>query len=423
METIEKDRYKTSRFLYILEAALEYFVSIAVGTVYLARITMHIGMSDALTGILSSFVSLGCGFQLIAIFLVNKRPVKRWVTFGHILSQVLFALLYLVPVFSLTTLQKTVIFVGLLLAAQIIHNVINSPKINWFMSLVDDEKRGVFTATKEMVSLMSGILFSYGLGTVIDYFEAKGDMRTAFVLCGIGLFVLMALHSLTLIFSREKKEVLPKVSVKENVKGLIKNKSLFKIIMVSVLWNVAHYATTSFTGTYQAKELAFSATFSTVIIMVGSLLRAAIARPMGAFADKASFRKMLSLCFIIEAIAFGINIFTRPENGRWLYFFHYALYCIGMAGINSAVINLIYDYVEYDRRTGALALQQTCAGFAGFFVTLLLSPLVALIQKSDFPLYAQQVTSIISFVVIIAEIIYVNTVIKRLRKVNKTEGK
>ncbi len=415
------DKYKTSRILYIIEAALEYFISIAVSSVYLAEITKYIGMSDALTGILSSFVSLGCGFQLIAIFLANKRPVKRWVTAGHIFSQVMFALIYFVPIFPFTTLQKTVIFVALLLLAQIVHNVINAPKINWFMSLVDDKKRGRFTASKEIVSLTSGIVFTYALGAVVDYFNAQGKIETAFILCGVGLFVLMTLHSFTLIFSKEKVEEQPKVSVKENVKGLLKNKTLFKLIMVSVFWNIANYATTSFSGTYQTKELAFTTTFASVIIMVGSFVRAVLSRPMGKYADKTSFRRMLSLCFILEAFAFGINIFTTPANGEWVFFLYYILHAAGMAGINSSVINLIYDYVERDQRTSALALQQTFAGFAGFFITLLLSPLVSLLQGwqqgGRFPLYAQQVLSIFSFAIVLAEILYINTVIKRLKKV------
>ena len=94
--------------MYIFEAALEYFISIAVGTVYLARITTYIGMSDSLTGILSSFVSLGCGFQLVAIFVSKKKPVKTWVTTFHIVSQSMFAALYIVPVLKLSIKAKTV---------------------------------------------------------------------------------------------------------------------------------------------------------------------------------------------------------------------------------------------------------------------------------------------------------------------------
>ena len=67
MEDLEK--YKTSRFLYILEAAFEYFISLLVGGAYLAKVTSAIGISDSITGVLNSFVSLGFCFQLFAIFL------------------------------------------------------------------------------------------------------------------------------------------------------------------------------------------------------------------------------------------------------------------------------------------------------------------------------------------------------------------
>ena len=425
-----KDPYRFSRAMYIVEAMLEYFISIAVGTVYLARITAYIGIPDSLTGILSSFVSLGCGFQLVAIFLANKRPVKRWVTALHMVSQALFALIYFVPGCKLSTTAKTVIFVLLLLCAQILHNIINSPKINWYMSLVDNGKRGRFTANKEIVSLLGGIVFSFGLGYLIDYYTDSGNLSKAFVICGIGLFVLMLLHSLTLLFSKEKPtQETEKTSVGQSVKALLKNKTLFKVILVSVLWSVANFATLSFSGSYQAKELAFSTTFSSVLIMAGSLIRALFSRPMGKFADKHSFFKSLFVCFSIAGVGFAINIFTVPSNGKIFYVVYYILYCIGMAGINSATINLIYDYVDYDKRTSALALKHTCAGFAGFFTTLALSPLLSHIQKNGnsflgIPLYAQQLLSAFSFVVIVALLVYMFAVVRKIPRTDpsKTES-
>ena len=419
----KKDVYKFSRLMYIIEAALEYFVSLAVGTVYLAKLAEYIGLSDSLTGILSSFVSLGCGFQLIAIFLANKRPVKRWVTLLHTVSQALFAMIYLIPVFTFTQTEKTVLFIGSLLVAHIIHNAINPPKINWYMSLVDNDKRGRFTANKEIVSLISGMAFSYGLGAIMDHFEALGDIRTAFIICGIGVFGLTVLHSITLLVSQEKPVRVEerRESVGASLKNLFKNKDLFKIILISVIWNVANYATTPFMGTYQTKELAFTMTFATVIAMVGSLLRALFSQPMGKFADKYSFSKMLIVCFSIAAVAYGVNIFTVPSNGKIFYFIHYALHCIAMAGINSATINLIYDYVEPNQRTQALALNQTLAGFTGFFVTLIMSPLVAFIQNNGncifgLSVYAQQVMSIFSFIVVLLIIVYMLVVVSKIKR-------
>ncbi len=419
---MDKDIYKTSRFLYILEATFEYFISLLVTGAYLAKVTSAIGMSDTLTGILTSFVSLGFGFQVIAIFLANKRPVKRWVTILHSLNQLFFATIYLVPFIKLTQAQKAVIFIVFLLLGHIINNMVNSPKIDWFMSLVDDKKRGSFTASKEMVSLIGGMVFSFAMGTVIDRFEAVGDLNGAFIVCGISVLVLMLMHSATLIFSKEKvSEEQKKIPIKQLLSELIKDKNLFKVILISVLWNVVNYSATPFYGSYQIKELGFSMTFVSILSALYAIVRSIFSKPMGKFADKYSFAKMLNICFIIMFVGFAVNVFTVPKNGKVLYTIYEVLYAIAMAGINSATINLIYDYVDKEKRIGALALNSTFAGFAGFFTTLIVSPLVSYIQNNGnvflgLNVYAQQVLSVIAVIGLVGLIVYLNTVVKKIKK-------
>ena len=421
-----KDIYKKSRVLYILEATFEYFISLLVTGAYLAKITDSLGMSDTLTGILTSFVSLGCGFQMIAIFLANKRPVKHWVTILHSINQLAFALIYLVPFVNLSQTAKVVLFIAFLLIGHIINNIVNSPKINWFMSLVDDNKRGSFTASKEMVSLIGGMGFSFAMGAVIDHFEAIGNLNAAFIVCGFSVFALMLLHSATMIFSKEKAVTeQEKVPTKQLLGELIRDKNLLKVTMISVLWSVVSCSATPFYGSYQVKELAFSMTFISVLSAAYAIVRTVFSKAMGKFADKYSFASMLNICFIIMLAAFGINMFTVPENGKVFYTVYYMLNAIGMAGINSAVINLIYDYVEKEKRIGALALKSTFAGFAGFFTTLIVSPLVSHIQNNGnqflgLHVYAQQVVSAIAVVLLIVLLLYLNLVVKKIGKI-KTE--
>lgn len=429
----QPDIYRSSRIFYIIEASLEYFISLLVSSTYLAKLTSAIGFSDSLTGILSSFVSLGCGFQLVALFLANKRPVKRWVTILHTLNQLFFALVYVVPFINIPQSVKIAAFIILLLAGHALNNVVNSPKINWFMGLVDDRKRGGFTAKKEIVSLIGGVVFSFAIGQVIDRFEAVGDVKSAFIFCGVGIFILAVLHSLTLIFSKEKQvERIEKIPTKKMLVDLGKDKRLIKIILVSVLWNIAAYATTPFYGTYQVKELGFSMTFVAVLSAAYAVVRSCASLPLGKFADKFSFTKMLNICFVVQAVAFFINMFTAPSNGNILYTIYYALYAIAMAGINSGAINLVYDYVDKEKRVGALALKSTLSGFAGFFTTLLVSLLVKYIQGNGnvflgMNVYAQQVTSALGFVLVLVILLYLNTVVRKMNKkhgdsVTKNEG-
>ena len=420
METKLRDEYKTSRILYIIEAALEYFVAIAVGSVYLAKITSAIGLPDNITGILTAFGSLGCGFQIIALFLAHKKPVKRWVTVFHVISQLLFSAMYFVPLLPISREWQIAILVASLLLAQILHNAINSPKINWYMSLVDEDKRGRFTANKEIVSLLGGMAFSYLLGSLMSNFDGE-KANTGFVICGVIILFLTGLHTLTLVFAKEKPSgEIKKINLKE-ILSLFKDKTILKVVLVFVLWNVGSYITTSYMGAYQVNDLGCDTAFASVIIIVGSTARAIVSRPIGRFADKFSFCKMLYICFGIEFLAFVSAVFITPSNGSYMYFVYYILYSVGCAGVNSAIINLIYDYVDTDKRTGALALVNTAAGFAGFFATLAVSPLVDYIQGKGniifgMEMHAQQLLALASAVFVVGILIYLLLVISKLKK-------
>lgn len=423
-EPSKKDPYATSRFLYIIEAALEHFISVVVAGAYLATLTSYIGISDSLTGIISSFATFACAFQLIAIFLANKRPVKRWVVGLHTTSNIFYIFIYVVPFLPVSQAVKSIIFIISILSAHAIHQVVKTPKINWFMELVDDKKRGKFTANKEIVSLIGGMIFSYTVGAVSDYFKDNGNILGAFIFTGIGILVIAVGHILSLVFSKEKpQEVVTNMPTKQVLFELIKDKTLFKVILVSVLYNIAMCATTPFFGTYKIKELGISLTFISLMGAFGSISRVLVSRPMGRFADKFSFAKLLNICFTIMTIAIVMTIFARPGNGKVIFTIYTVLHGIAMGGINSASVNLIYDYVDRDKRTSALALKNTLAGFAGFFTTLAVSPLVAFIQSNGnkflgLNVYAQQVTSCISMILLIVLVVYINLVVKKLKLTN-----
>ncbi|MBP3333477.1 MAG: MFS transporter [Clostridia bacterium] len=425
----DKDPYSFSRVLYIIEAALEYFISILFADSYLAKITTAIGMSDSLIGVLSAFVSLGCGMQIIAIFLTGRDSVKRLVCAGTIVTNISFMLVYMTPFFPVENGTRSMILLVILLLAHLIKNIVHSPKMNWFMSLVDDAKRGVFTANKEIISLIGGMVFTLGMGALIDMFELAGNLNGAFIACAITVFVLSVLHMLTPIFSKEKKASEKKTEENEKgkklpLKELFSNKNLLKVIIFSILWHIAHYATTPFYGAYKNNVLGFSMLFNSVLSIAYSIIRALCSRPLGRFADKKSFATMLIICFAIISLAFGINVFTVPENGFFMFTLYYVLFAVAMAGINSGTVNLVYDYVPHNQRVAALALQNSIAGIIGFLTTTVVSLLVDHIQANGntflgMKVYAPQVVSAIGFAVAIITELYLVFVIRKIKRVKE----
>ena len=416
----EIDIYKKSRVLYIISAALEYFISILTGTAYLAKVAGSIGISDGTIGVLSSFVALGCAFQIVSLAMRTDKPVKRMVTLINLANQLCFTLLYVIPVVDLPKNVKTFIFVFLLLLGNVLLNIPFSPKVTWSRTLIADEKRGVFSATCEMTSLISGMIFTTVAGRVIDTFEEMGNQKGAFIVCAITLLVLTVSHALCLLFMKESKREATNdsTSIKERLKAAITDRSTLTLIPVFVLWNMALYATVPFIGTYQLNELSLSMTAISLISVAYAVVRSIVSVPLGILGDKHSFINSISLSLIAMTVGLSIN----SLGGRISFITFYVLYAITMAGMNSGIMNLIFDYVPYEKRTGAIAILYTIGGITGFLSTLAVKPLVDNVQSNGNTFLfiesvcAQQILSVLSAILTLATLIYVNTAVKKLTK-------
>ncbi len=407
---------KKGKIMYIFEAMLEYLISILVAGSFLATLTKELGFSDSLTGILSSVISLGCLFQLLSIALRRKR-VKGIVITLSIINQLLFMILYIIPFFDLPKTAKIALFTCSVFLAYLIYNFAHPKKINWLMSLVDDSDRGNFTANKEIVSLIAGMVFSYACGAITDSFAENGNIKTAFIIMAAVMFLLMALHTLSMVLTVEKE--LPQGnsrSLRENIKDILKNKNILKVTAVFVIYYIGNYACIPFYGTYQINELGFSLKFVSILTIFSSVVRILVSKFWGRYADKKSFANMIEKCFLVLGISYICVIFAVPSNGKIMFILYYAFHGCAMGGINSALTNMIFDYVPYEKRSDSLAVCQAAAGTVGFITTLIVSPLISLIQSSNnsifgINVYAQQAVSVIGLIFTVIALLFVRKLI------------
>lgn len=408
---MQKVKYNKNQIMYIIEATLEYFISILVCGSYLATLTSYLGFSDGLTGVLSSIISLGGLFQLISMF-IRRRKMKTFVVVFSIINQLLFLCLYIVPFFSVPSQVKTVLFVVIIVGAYFVYNITHPKKVNWMMSLVDDGIRGRFTANKEIVSLITGMIFTFVSGNIIDYFKAKNEIKTAFIICGATIFVLIVGHTLSMLFTSEAEEITAKKQkLFLQIGDTFKNKDIQKITLLFVLWYITKGVSEPFNSVYMVKELGFSLTFISVISILQSIIRVLCSRALGAYADKYSFAKMLRICFIFSLLGFIAASVAVPSNGKITFIIHFITHGVALAGINSALINLIFDYVPHEKRADSLAVTQSLSGLAGFLTTSAAGALVTYIQQNGnilfgFPIYAQQVLNGISCVGVVGILLF-----------------
>ena len=197
------DASNRSRMGYIIEAALEYFITLLVSGAFLTTLLLQNGIPDSLTGMISAVGSLAGLVQIFAIFLARIRKVKGVVTLIMLLNQLIFSSLYLIPFIDIPSNVKTIIFVVFLLGSHLLTNLVAPSKTNWLTSLIDRNKLGIFTAKKEIVSLIGGMVFSLLMGRMVDHYKAIGEELTAFILCGITIFVLCILHTVTMLIIKK----------------------------------------------------------------------------------------------------------------------------------------------------------------------------------------------------------------------------
>jgi MFS family permease len=332
--------------------------------------------------------------------------------------------MYLFPIFNFSPKLKAVMLVALLISGHLISKAVFPSKTAMFMESVSFDKRGSFTAVKEMISLVGGIVISLGMGRIADVFRSQDGLPTReyYVICSIALLLMALIHTVSVASATEKpKKEIERVAFKDTVKRISKNKNFVKVIAVGLIWNVASALSVSFFASYLREELAFSFTVIAFISTVGSVARIIVSPLMGKLADKYSFATSMTVAFSIAGFGFLAVVFTTPKT-RWLYLAYTCLNGFAMAGINSGLINCIYDYMPGEDRATALGVKNALGGILAFFTALISGSVMSAIQKRGglkilgMNLYAQQVLAFLSLVAVIILIVYMRLVIAPLQR-------
>lgn len=420
MEKYNSLEYKRSRGAYMVECTIQYFISLLVTDTFLAKLLTSIGISDALTGIISSFISMAFVIQLMSIFLIKiKISTKKLVIIFDTISIFFFMTLYLVPFMPLNRQQKSVFVIISVIAAYAGNYLISSITFKWANSYVDPAKRASYSASKEIFSLISGILFSLVIGYIIDKYESLGNVNGGFLFISIVILILNICNFISYILietCNDSWRYKENQKSSEVIKNTIGNKNFRNVIILSIMWQVAGGFTVGFMGVFKTKDLMMSVFSVQVINMIANFLRVAVSKPFGKYSDKYSFAKGFKLGLYFAAAAFLINVFTTNST-RFLIVLYTVLYNCSLAGTNQNSFNITYSYIEEEYITQAMAIKNSISGICGFIASVFAGRLLSFIQAEGnrfwgIKVYGQQVLSAISLVIIIAAIIFTGKVIE-----------
>ena len=309
--------YKRSRMAYRFECTFEYFIAILVGDAFLAKLLTDMGFSDAETGIISSLITLAFLFQLVSIFVVRKiTNTKLFAILFHTASQIFFMSLYLLPFAPFAAEFKKPLVVICIIAAYFGNYMVSTLIFRWGNSFVNPKKRAGFTAGKEIISLLSGMVVSFGAGYVMQVFEENGNLKGGFIFAAVAILIFCISDLIMLLLI--KNDVKPKTakgegsSMKDIIANTLFNRNFLSVVVLMVLWDSSRYIVIGFLGTY--RNALFTLGVVQIISVAGQLARAIFSKPLGKYTEKRTFAKGIELGLIIAAVAMFVNIFTTPQT-------------------------------------------------------------------------------------------------------------
>ena len=374
MKDYNSIEYKRSRKAYMAQCTFEYFVSLLVADAFLAKLLTSIGISDALVGIISSFITLAFVFQLLSVFLVRARvSTKKLVVSLDTISIFFFMFIYLIPFLPVDKLTKTVLVIISVLVAYIAKYLILSLCFKWANAYVEPTRRADYSATKEMISLFTGMIFTAITGYIIDRYEGIGNLNGGFLFIAVSIFILNICNfiSLMLIKKEDKSEHQgDRETLCVIIKNTLGNRNFVNIIIMTTLWDIARYFTIGFLGVFKTNDLMMSVLLIQVINICANFIRMLVSKPIGHYSDKNSYAKGMKLGMWLAAGAFFVNIFTT-KNTWYLIIIYTILYNCAFAGTNQNSFNITYSYVDSKYITQAMAFKNSIGGICGFLASVL----------------------------------------------------
>jgi len=413
--------YKRSRAAYIGQETCNYFIQLLLGDAYLAVLLSNIGLSDAVIGIISSLVSFAFLFQLLSIVMMaHLKNTKRSVLFLDTLSNFIFLSLYLIPFLKANREVKTVIVIVCILLGYLCKYLIQSLIFRWGNSYVAPNKRGEFSALKEVISLISSIAFMLIVGYVIDYYESIQRIRGGFLFIAATMLIINLSNFVSILFIKnesDNKVAEEKRPLRDVLQNTLRNRNFVNVIIMSVLYQFGIYIYSGFMGTYKTSDLLLSVGMIQIINMAGSFCRMIFSKPFGKYSDRTSFSKGYGLALVLVVISNLFFVFCTPKIW-WFIIPGTILFNISLAGSNSNNYNIVYSYVKTEYLVQAMAIKQSITGVMGFAASLIGGIILQKIQQNGntfmgVSIYGQQVLSAISLVFILGAILFNKFVIEK----------
>ncbi len=441
--------YKRTRAAYVLQAMFEYFIALLVSDAFIAKLLVHLGVSEANIGVITTIISLAMAFQLGSLFFASiKASAKKLTMLFSTISQVLFALLYLIPFFTVGAGSKRVLAVVCIVAAYFSLYVVSPMHYKWAYKFVAAENRARFSATKEMVSLAAGSAFSIIIGLIIDHYEGLDNIEGAFLFVASATLIISVCNFICMVLMKEEPDYKSRKERKKEaqllnasevqgekksqgfrdvMKNTFGNKQFCACLLALCMWDVAKYFQLGFMGVFKNNLIDGSGVFDNPMVAVqiinlsGHFVRLVLSYPIARYSDRRGYVKGMQIGLIMAATAYLVNCFTSTSTWYLIIIYTILQYSC-YVGITANANNMMYSYVDNAYVAKALAIKNCIVGLCGFGSALVASRVMAFVQSHNntffgLNVFGQQVLSFVSLIITVATIVFVKLVVSKQKRV------
>lgn len=425
-------QYLDSRRAFTVDGATSMTITTLVSNAYLSGFLQSLGISTVLNGIISAIPTLLSVSQPLGAALAqNIKKRKPFVSTGAFVHRLMFALMFLVPLFIQNPGARIAVATALFISAHFISAFINPAATNWLISLIPQKVRGKYFSIRELYSLVTVSAVTILVGFLLDYFKNSGNQTGGFVSLGVIIAILTIINLLSLSKAMEPESVEQRTQgegLLKTAKMVFAEKTFRPILIMSIIYNLGVQISIPFQGIYVVGELKISYMMISILTFACSIQKALIIKKWGRYADKTSWANVCKKSLALIAVAHILNFFLVPTNAAWLYPINCLIASSGWAAVGMAMINVQYDYAPLKGRTmyiGICAAATGVIGFSGVFIGSFILKLIEAFRPTLFghALRGQQILMLLSGAVLICCIAYISAVVQKNKKIiNTKEG-
>ena len=375
--------YKTNYKRYLTAATLDNTANKIMSSTFVVGYAIYLGLSDRIIGLYAVSKSIMCLVQILAASIFSRIGQSKKVTLGiYTLYRLFGAFPILIPLISQDIIIRTILFVISIFFYEIFGQIGYTPLVNWRMSILKEEDRSKFYATKNLIQNTLVMAVSFGAGVLLDKYTQSGNEFKGFVI----LFFIIVIINIIDIYLRAttyKPEIKEnKVNIKETIKEPLRDKKFRKLLVFTALYTLSLNMGIQYLSLFQLKYLGISYTYASVLNVILALANAFFGMIWAKRYNKRGWKSII-IPMLVTYIAMFILLSNTTVDTKFVLIMAFILYGIGESAYGLFDHNVIYESAQEKYKTVYLSVNKTICGVISILIPIITSVIMVDENNTD----------------------------------------